>query len=148
MARKKAIILDEPTLKLIRGLGSIHATHKEVAAVLGVHLNTWMYFKRDNPEAQEAFEDGQEEGKSSLRRDQFNLAKRNATMAIFLGKQYLGQRDIQYTRDAEFGDMSDEELDSFIDDGIRDRQRRLEVGEGDKGTQGKAAQAHGGSTRH
>lgn len=32
-------------------------------------------------------------GKMSLRRYQFDLAKRNASMAIFLGKQMLGQRD-------------------------------------------------------
>ena len=33
-------------------------------------------------------------GKVSLRRTQFKLAERSATMAIFLGKQYLGQRDV------------------------------------------------------
>ena len=32
-------------------------------------------------------------GKVSLRRYQSELAKKNATMAIWLGKQYLGQRD-------------------------------------------------------
>lgn len=32
-------------------------------------------------------------GKISLRRSQFELAKKNATMAIWLGKQYLEQRD-------------------------------------------------------
>ena len=32
-------------------------------------------------------------GKMSLRRYQFELAKHNASMAIFLGKQMLGQRD-------------------------------------------------------
>ena len=32
-------------------------------------------------------------GKVSLRRYQFELAKKNATMAIWLGKQYLEQRD-------------------------------------------------------
>lgn len=32
-------------------------------------------------------------GKASLRRMQFKLAERNASMAIFLGKQYLGQKD-------------------------------------------------------
>lgn len=32
-------------------------------------------------------------GKMSLRRAQFRLAEKNAAMAIFLGKQYLGQRD-------------------------------------------------------
>lgn len=32
-------------------------------------------------------------GKCSLRRYQFALAQKNANMAIWLGKQYLGQRD-------------------------------------------------------
>lgn len=32
-------------------------------------------------------------GKISLRRMQFKLAERNAAMAIFLGKNYLGQKD-------------------------------------------------------
>lgn len=32
-------------------------------------------------------------GKASLRRSQFRLAEKSATMAIFLGKQYLGQHD-------------------------------------------------------
>lgn len=32
-------------------------------------------------------------GKISLRRSQFELAKKNPTMAIWLGKQWLGQRD-------------------------------------------------------
>lgn len=32
-------------------------------------------------------------GKASLRRTQFKLAERSASMAIFLGKQYLGQTD-------------------------------------------------------
>ena len=32
-------------------------------------------------------------GKASLRRTQFKLAEKSAAMAIWLGKQYLGQRD-------------------------------------------------------
>lgn len=32
-------------------------------------------------------------GKMSLRRNQFRLSERSAAMAIFLGKNYLGQRD-------------------------------------------------------
>lgn len=32
-------------------------------------------------------------GKISLRRSQFELAKKNASMGIWLGKQYLGQTD-------------------------------------------------------
>lgn len=34
-----------------------------------------------------------EMGKPSLRRFQWNLAKTNTSMAIWLGKQYLGQKD-------------------------------------------------------
>ena len=39
----------------------------------------------------------------SLRRAQFNLAKTNAAMAIFLGKNYLGQKD---SADIEFNPES------------------------------------------
>ena len=33
-------------------------------------------------------------GKLTLRRAQFKLAEKNASMAIWLGKQYLGQKDV------------------------------------------------------
>lgn len=46
----------------------------------------------------------------SLRRAQFKLAERNASMAIWLGKQYLGQKD----RPEEFNDVED--IDSFFKD--------------------------------
>lgn len=36
-------------------------------------------------------------GKISLRRAQFQLAQKNAAMAIFLGKNYLGQKDVVET---------------------------------------------------
>ncbi|MBP0977565.1 MAG: hypothetical protein J6P89_05235 [Oscillospiraceae bacterium] len=38
-------------------------------------------------------------GKRSLRRYQFDLAKTNATMAIWLGKQWLNQKDIPQTEE-------------------------------------------------
>jgi len=38
-------------------------------------------------------------GKSSLRRYQFELAKKNASMAIWLGKQYLNQADTKEERE-------------------------------------------------
>ena len=44
----------------------------------------------------EVYAEKREPGKVSLRRSQFKLAEKNATMAIWLGKQYLGQRDEQY----------------------------------------------------
>lgn len=41
----------------------------------------------------EVFREKRGTGKISLRRSQFQLAQTNASMAIWLGKQYLGQRD-------------------------------------------------------
>lgn len=42
----------------------------------------------------QVFAKKREAGKISLRRAQWRLAERNAAMAIWLGKQYLGQRDV------------------------------------------------------
>ena len=41
----------------------------------------------------DTFKTHSQSGKISLRRYQFKLAEKNAAMAIFLGKQYLGQKD-------------------------------------------------------
>ena len=120
MGRKPAIEMNEETLKIVRGAGAIHATHDEVSALLGCARSTWMEFKKNNPEAQSAYEDGLQEGKASLRRDQFKLAKRNAGMAIWLGKQYLGQRDVQYHREADWDSLTEAELEAEIEDALRE----------------------------
>ena len=50
-------------------------------------------------------------GLISIRRFQFHLAKTNATMAIFLGKQYLGQKDkLDYDVNNKIIDATFEEL--------------------------------------
>ena len=54
-------------------------------------------------------------GKSSLRRMQFKLAERNAAMAIWLGKQYLGQKDTVEIENKE----ALERLDSILQ-GLKD----------------------------
>ena len=41
----------------------------------------------------EVFKEKRGLGKVSLRRNQWRLAEKSATMAIWLGKQYLGQKD-------------------------------------------------------
>ena len=66
--------------------------------MLGVNSDTlFAAFKRE-PELREIYEVAKETGKVSLRRLQFELAKRNAAMAIFLGKNLLGQSDQQAHR--------------------------------------------------
>jgi len=84
---------DEATLQNIRGLGRIQCTFEEAAAVLGVHVDTFSDFLRAQEKAREAFEWGRNEGCASLRRTQMKMAENIPTMAIWCGKQYLGQTD-------------------------------------------------------
>ena len=61
-------------------------------------------------------------GKSSLRRMQFKLAERNASMAIWLGKQYLGQRDSVDYEDKEALDRLDDILAEVRDASITETE--------------------------
>lgn len=91
--RPRKLNPDEATMKLIRGMGRLHCTTKECAAFFSVGEQTYIKFVKDFPEAADAYREGTAEGKMSLRRSQFRLAEKNAAMAIFLGKQHLGQVD-------------------------------------------------------
>jgi len=94
---------DERTLSTLSGLAKIQCTTKEAAAVLGVSEPTFFAFLKRYEKAQELWENGKEGGKASLKRNQFRMAETNAAMAIWLGKQYLGQRDqsnLQTTHEA------------------------------------------------
>lgn len=62
-------------------------------------LNSWCK-KTYGTTFSEVFKQKRGKGQISLRRMQWKLAEKNAAMAIFLGKQYLGQKDkIEYTDD-------------------------------------------------
>jgi hypothetical protein len=60
------------------------------------------------------FEQKREKGKISLRRAQFRLAEKNATMAIWLGKQYLGQRDVQSIEVSKPIDETIKEMEDYF----------------------------------
>lgn len=85
MARPKKTI----DYKTVKGLAEIFCTQEEIATVLELSVST---LQRD-PEFCSIYKKGLEGAKQSLRRKQLKLAETNATMAIFLGKNYLGQRD-------------------------------------------------------
>lgn len=73
----------------------IQCTKREIAEWFGCSEDTierWCKREYDENFAV-IFEKKRSFGKISLRRIQWQLAERNATMAIFLGKQYLGQTD-------------------------------------------------------
>jgi hypothetical protein len=71
-------------------LAQILCTQSEIAAVLGISLPTLEH----DPEFLRIHKKGMETGRASLRRVQYSAAmKGNATMMIWLGKQYLNQRE-------------------------------------------------------
>lgn len=82
-------------ISAIRSLSKLQCSDREAAAHFGVSLKTWQELLRIDTKAREAWEEGREHGKTSLRRKQFRLAETSAPMAIFLGKQYLGQNEVQ-----------------------------------------------------
>lgn len=55
-------------------------------------------------------------GKISLRRFQFKLAETNPTMAIWLGKQWLGQADKQEVAISQNNDNSIREMEKYFED--------------------------------
>lgn len=55
-------------------------------------------------------------GKISLRRWQFKMAEHNTSMAIWLGKQYLGQRDQQDIQVSRSDDEIVKEMEKYFDD--------------------------------
>ena len=81
--------------KQFENLCGLQCTLEEICGWFDVcsdTLETWCKrtYKRS---FSEVFAQKRGAGKISLRRSQWRLAEKNATMAIFLGKQFLGQRD-------------------------------------------------------
>lgn len=91
MARPRKEIDQEEFEKLC----VLQCTQEEICGWFGVTdktLNSWC--KRTYEQSfSEIFKEKRGVGKISLRRAQFRLAEKNANMAIWLGKQYLGQSD-------------------------------------------------------
>jgi hypothetical protein len=72
----------------IKKLASLGLSDTEIALVEGLSRRTMETRCRDE------LVQGRIELKMRLHRIQWTLAERSATMAIFLGKQYLGQKDV------------------------------------------------------
>ena len=73
----------------------IQCTQEEICAVLDVCCDTLDNWCNENYGAtfSKVYKDKRLGGKMSLRRKQWKLADTSATMAIFLGKNLLGQSD-------------------------------------------------------
>lgn len=86
----------EISMELLTELVEIQCTAEECAKVLGVSSDTIDRRLKEEGFAgfAEFYEKNAEGGKASLRREQWKLARNgNATMLVWLGKQWLGQRD-------------------------------------------------------
>ncbi len=75
-------------------LCSLHCTDEDIAAFFGVSVRT-IETRRKKLEFKEAMNRGRAKGRISLRRSQMKLVEKgSAPMAIWLGKQWLHQRDV------------------------------------------------------
>ena len=81
--------------KIFEKLGGLQCTLEEIAGVFDCSADTIeRWCKREYGETfAETYKKHSAKGKMSLRRIQFKLAEKSAAMAIFLGKNYLGQKD-------------------------------------------------------
>ncbi len=124
MARPKKELDQEQFEKLC----SYQCTKVEICDFFHVSdktLDAWV--KRTYGESfSEVFAKKRSLGKISLRRSQFKLAEKNAAMAIWLGKQYLGQRDNK---------LDLEEQEARIDQ-IKANTERIRRGETEEGEDG------------
>lgn len=90
-------------------LCALQCTEEEICGFLDVTdktLERWCQ-KEYKAHFSEVFRQKRGVGKVSLRRSQWRLAEKNANMAIWLGKQYLGQRDMpqENTTETQNNDM-------------------------------------------
>jgi hypothetical protein len=115
-------------LRQVEDLGKIQSTHAELAAVLGCGLSTIKDRLSNDSEFSAAYQRGLEAGKSSLRRIQWKAALGgNVVMQIWLGKQYLGQRDQQAVEVTRNTDDARWDAPVLTDEGIEVHTRLLEA---------------------
>lgn len=93
-------------------LCNLQCTIEEIAGFFKCNkdtINAWC--KRTYNEGfSETYKKYSQNGKISLRRYQYRLAEKNASMAIWLGKQWLGQTDkqeVMFTENNKLQVMSD-----------------------------------------
>lgn len=89
-------------------LCSIMCTEEEIAGFFSCSVDTVeRWCKREYGETfAETFKTFGSYGRISLRRSQFKLAEKSPAMAIFLGKNYLGQKDVIEQTITEIEDLT------------------------------------------
>lgn len=111
--------------KTFENLCGIFCTLEEIAGIFDCSTDTierWCVREYKESFA-EVYKKRSSKGKMSLRRNQLKLSEKNAAMAIWLGKQYLDQKDKQVIESEADGILLDlinglkEQADKEDDDG-------------------------------
>lgn len=109
--------------KQFENLCGLQCTLEEICGWFGVTdktLNSWC--KRTYKKGfSEIFREKRKLGNISLRRTQFRLAEKSASMAIWLGKQYLGQKDAP-----ENGDLNSVAREDALSKSLKELGKELE----------------------
>ena len=107
---RKKLEIDQ---KLFEDLCTYQATKKEIAGIMHVSIDTLLrWCKRTYKKTfEEVFEEYRVPGLISLRRSQFEMAKRNPKMNMFLSVNYLGMSD--QPRNATTSSVTESTMNSF-----------------------------------
>ena len=97
-------------------LCGLQCTELEICGFFGITDKTLARWCNDKygEKFSEVFKKFSQDGKISLRRAQFRLAEKSPAMAIWLGKQYLGQRDVQEVAIANDADDTIRRMDEYF----------------------------------
>ena len=127
VAKKKASV-GRPKIDInldeLERLSALNCTMPELAAFFKIPLRTLEDRFTNDPNVRESIERGREVGKLSIRRKQIQIMNdtNSVPMAIWLGKQLLGQRD---KHDVVTEDRTDSTLNdavTIIEELLKDRQ--------------------------
>jgi hypothetical protein len=129
-------------LARLRELGAAQCTEAEAAAALRISLDTLTRKMTGRTDARIAFEEGRGAGLAGLRRAQLKLAETNASVAIFLGRVYLGQNERRGGDSSESNEVATvaqhvrERLAALVFEANRLRSRAADYDRGDEGLAG------------
>jgi len=115
----------EINLDELERLSALNCTMPELAAYFRVPLRTLEDRYTNDPDIRATINRGREVGKLSVRRKQMQIMNdmNSATMAIWLGKQLLGQRDKHDVITEDRGETALNEAFSVIEDMVRNKSK-------------------------
>jgi hypothetical protein len=125
-AGRKPVDID---LVSLEKLCTLNCTDDELAAYFGVSARTIQKRRKNDPQFASATSVGRAKGRITVRRKQMQLLEAgNATMAVWLGKQLLGQRDVTPVEltgaNRQPVQITLEILDAFLDQSAKSKATR------------------------